>query len=181
MTVRDPNAYVVTAKQCVAQLLSSPLSAGVAFAQLGLTINVGYGNGAVGSVTDLAWLGDDMILISSFATRPESYNRLCPACSMFADLGTAQHIPVSLPAPNSDTGAVIRGMVVTDNAGKYQIRFDDQTTSEISGAPIIDTQTGDLVGIVLVPPNGSGEEGQLSMGKVANDLTRLAVGTFEPK
>jgi hypothetical protein len=72
----------------------------------------------------------------------------------------------------------VRGAILSDAAGKYTIQL--RGAFEVSGAAIVASQTDNLVGILITPPDGA-EPGQLSTAKELNDLTRHAVATFEPQ
>jgi len=40
-------------------------------------------------------MGDTLSLVASFVKRPESYNKLCSSCCVYADFGADQTIPVN--------------------------------------------------------------------------------------
>ncbi len=178
-TVRDPFAYVVTAKRCVEPLVAAPLATGTPFNRLGISVTVQYPDGSTGTVQNLAWMDDVVSLVTSFARRPASYSKLCPSCSMYADFGADQTIPVAL-APPGPRQAVAHGVVASDSEGNYGIAAG--AAPGMSGAAVLDARNGNLVGIITVPP-GAGPDGwrqaRLSTGRTVSDLTRFAVTTFE--
>lgn len=179
VTVRDSDAYVAAARPCLEPLLDTPLATGEPFGRLGVDITVVYADGSAGTVGGLAWMGDTLSLVASFVKRPESYNKLCPSCSMYADFGSEQTIPVAL-APDAPTRATVpHGVVVSDADGGYGLRLGDM--SGLLGSAVIDSRNGDLVGMLTVPRE-AGDAGQdhvrLSVGKAVNDLTGYAVAMF---
>gem|GEM_PF-3296897 len=179
VTVRDPRAYVATAKRCLAPFVATPLATGVPFNRLGVDITVRYADGTAGTVDNLAWMGDVVSLVASFSSRPASYNKLCRSCSMYADFGATQTIPVSLPATAAGQRIAPRGVLVSDAEGNYGLEV---AGLGLAGSAVVDSRNGDLVGIITVPP-GTGAHGwdqaRLSTGQTVNDLTRYAVVTFE--
>jgi len=179
VTVRGPDAYVAAARSCLEPLLSTRFATGVSFAKLGVDITVVYADGSEGTVGDLAWMDDILSLVASFVTRPESYNKLCPSCSMYEDFGSEQTIPVAF-APDVPTRATVsHGTVVSDVHGNYGFRLAG--ASVLRGSAVIDSRNGDLVGVLtaLGPGDAGQEEGRLVAGKAVNDLTGYTVAMFE--
>ena len=125
-------------------------------------------------------MGDALSLVASFVKRPESYNKLCPSCSIYGDFGSEQTIPVAL-APDAPTRATVpHGTVVSDVHGDYGLRLAG--ASVLRGSAVIDSRNGNLVGM-LTALGAAGDAGQdqtrLAVGKAVNDLTGYAVATFE--
>ena len=174
-------AYVVTAKHCIDDLASTPISAAASLDQLGVTIDITYANGTTGDVDQLAGAdtSDVVVLLASYTERPASFAD-CADCRVYRSFGSNRQIPVlSMLSAGGGPAVVSSGIVISDHAGRYTVVLPSSPGT--SGSAVIDLK-GNLVGMVVSVAAVSGAQAGYVSGVVPGgeiqDLLQYAVSQF---
>ncbi|HLJ62215.1 MAG TPA: trypsin-like peptidase domain-containing protein [bacterium] len=179
--VSDNAAYVVTAKHCIDDLASTPISSATSMDQLGVTIQVAYANGTDGDVERLAGAdtSDVVVLLVSYTDVPTAFAD-CAACQVYRSFGRDQRIPVlSMLSAGGGPPVVSSGIVFSDESGEYTVVLP--TSPGTSGSAVIDLE-GNLVGIVVSVATVRGATAGFTAGIVPGgaieDLLRSVISRF---
>lgn len=180
--VRPRAAFVATAKHCIEESAAGPLGPDSSPRDLGLSVIIGYANGAAGRVQHLAWSDtkDAIVLVASFTKPPVSYVKLCPRCKSYDTLGAGQKIPVeSILSAGAGAPVISSGVVESDMLGRYTVILPSSPGT--SGAPVLDLR-GDLVGIVVSGSSfrgaSAGWQAGIVLGQTVYDLMVRAIERY---
>jgi len=175
--VSNGDAYVVTAKHCLSELVTDP-SSPAASTPSGLAIDVKFPDGTRGRVHGVAWgaSSDAAVLVTSVAQPPASLAD-CEQCRVYGDFGRGRQIAVlSILSAGGGPPVVSSGVLISDQSGRYLVVLP--ASPGTSGAAILDLN-GNLIGMVVtVGTVGGAEAGSIAgivPGATVEALVRYAV------
>src|SRR5579883_260763 len=121
--VRPPNAYVATAKHCIADLSLRPLANGTPLTDYGVRVTVRFERGPDAAMTALVWNNseDIAVVVAPFdpAVKPDSYAALCPACKAARAAPPLRAVSWVFLTGDTLTPSLEAGTVIRGPGGRY--------------------------------------------------------------
>jgi hypothetical protein len=145
--VRPPNAYVATAKHCIADLSLRPLANGTPLTDYGVRVTVRFERGPDAAMTALVWNNteDIAVVVAPFdpSAKPDSYAVLCPACKTAPAAPQLRAVSWVFLTGDTITPSLEAGTVTRGPGGRYVWEH----ACGAPGAPVLDATSGDLIGL----------------------------------
>lgn len=151
-TVANQRAYIATAKHCL-ELSSVPLRPNLSYGQMNLSILITYSNGDSGKVVRTSWANksDAAVFVATYSKYPPSFHDNCVLCRVQTGFspGTRFQVLSLLSAAGGPT-EISSGEVIGEPGGHYVLLLP--AACGTSGSPVLNSNDGTLVGIVVAGP-----------------------------